>query len=268
MTKRQTWLFAIAMTLLFSGVFIALTIHSHTRFDELTNSEDITPEVKKGKDVWHEYNCVNCHTLFGEGAYYAPDLTKIASQRGDAYLKQFMKDPGQFYSEDDYGRVMPDLDMSDEEIEQVIAFLKWVDNVDNQDWPPRPIRVTGGAIEQRGVASETPAQGDVAKGRAVFNDSKIACNSCHSTAPDEKIVGPTMAGLIERADEIIASDDYEGTADDAEGYIRESILEPNAHIVPGENHSTGGTSLMPGDYGDRLDDEQVDQLVDYLMSLK
>ena len=36
-----------------------------------------------GKHVWHRKNCINCHTLLGEGAYYAPDLTKIAQQRGE-----------------------------------------------------------------------------------------------------------------------------------------------------------------------------------------
>lgn len=268
MTKRQTWLFAVAMTLVFSGIFIGLTIHSHTRFDDLTNTENLTPKVKKGKKVWHAYNCINCHTLLGEGAYYAPDLTNIASQRGDAYLKAFMKDPSQFYSEDDYGRVMPDLDMTDKEIEQVIAFLKWVDNINTQGWPPRPIRVTGGPVEQEAAESETPAQGAVAKGRALFNDSEIACNTCHSTAEGKKIVGPSMAGLIDRAKEHIESDDYEGSAEDVEGYIRESIVKPDAYIVPGKNHANNGSSLMPGDYEERLEPDQVDQLVEYLMSLK
>lgn len=261
-------MFAVGSTIIFSAIFLGLTIHSHTRFDELTNTSELTPKVKKGKEVWHEYNCVNCHTLYGEGAYYAPDLTNIASQRGDQYLKQFMKDPSQFYSADDYGRVMPDLDMTDKEIEQVIAFLNWVDGVNTQGWPPRPIRVTGSPVPQQSEKSETPAQGGVAKGRQLFNDTEIGCNSCHSTAADTKIVGPSMAGLPNRAEDLIASSDYEGSADSVEGYIRESILKPDAHIVPGKNHATGGASLMPGDYDDRLSEKQVDHLVEYLMSLK
>ena len=56
--------------------------------------------VIAGKDVWHKNNCINCHTLFGEGAYYAPDLTKITAQRGAAYLRAFLKDPSKFYSEE------------------------------------------------------------------------------------------------------------------------------------------------------------------------
>ena len=82
MNKRQSRMFAIVATGLAAVAFIGLTLHSHTRFGELTNSQNLTPEVIHGKEVWHKYNCINCHTLFGEGAYYAPDLTKITQHRG------------------------------------------------------------------------------------------------------------------------------------------------------------------------------------------
>ena len=82
MTKRQGRLFFIVCTVLFSVVFIALTIDSHRQFGKLTNADKITPEVIAGKHVWHKNNCINCHTLMGEGAYYAPDLTKITAHRG------------------------------------------------------------------------------------------------------------------------------------------------------------------------------------------
>ena len=86
MNKRQTRLFAIVSTAIASLVFLGLTLDSHRQFPALTHTEQLTPEVVAGKDVWHKYNCINCHTLFGEGAYYAPDLTKIAKLRGEQYL--------------------------------------------------------------------------------------------------------------------------------------------------------------------------------------
>src|SRR5690606_39476814 len=46
--------------------------------------EPVRWRVLAGKDVWHEFNCTNYHTLFGEGAYYAPNLTKITLHRGEA----------------------------------------------------------------------------------------------------------------------------------------------------------------------------------------
>jgi nitric oxide reductase subunit C len=96
MNKRQSRLFAIASTAIAAMIFIGLTVDSHRQFPRLTNAQNITPEVKRGQDVWHANNCVNCHTLFGEGAYYAPDLTKITQHRGEKYLQAFLRDPSKF----------------------------------------------------------------------------------------------------------------------------------------------------------------------------
>ena len=116
MNKKQTRIFALASTAIATLVFIALTIDSHRQFPKLTNAQNITPAVTHGKDVWHKYNCINCHTLFGEGAYYAPDLTKITQQRGAAYLVAYMKDPSKFYDEKRHRRLMPKQDLSERDI--------------------------------------------------------------------------------------------------------------------------------------------------------
>ena len=146
MNKKQTRLFAIASTAIAALVFLVLTIDSHRQFPKLTNAENITPQVTHGMDVWHKYNCINCHTLFGEGAYYAPDLTKIAQHRGEPYLQAYMKDPSQFYDEKKHRRLMPKQNLSETEISDLIKVLDWVSKVDNQGWPPRPILVTGSSI--------------------------------------------------------------------------------------------------------------------------
>jgi nitric oxide reductase subunit C len=146
MNKRQTRSFALISTAIAAVVFLGMTVDSHRQFPTLTNAQQITPQVTRGKDVWHQYNCINCHTLFGEGAYYAPDLTKITQQRGAPYLTAFLKDPSKFYDEKRHRRLMPNLKLGDEEIADLITFLDWVSKVDNQGWPPRPILVTGASI--------------------------------------------------------------------------------------------------------------------------
>ena len=68
MNTRQTRLFAIGGTLFAGLLFLGMTIDSHRQFPALTHSDKITPEVTLGNEVWHKNNCINCHTLFGEGA--------------------------------------------------------------------------------------------------------------------------------------------------------------------------------------------------------
>ena len=279
MTNRQARIFAVVATGLSILLFLGLTLDSHRQFATLTNAENITPQVKQGQDVWHKYNCINCHTLFGEGAYYAPDLTKITQHRGEAYLAAFMKDPGSFYDEKKHRRVMPNQNLSDDEITNLIAFLDWVSNVDNQGWPPRPILVTGGFAPGAATAASAddaelgtrPVDSDDdirALGEHVFFTATPGCNACHSLAPGADMAGPTMAGLTTRAEQVINSPDYQGDATDVEGYIRESIIAPSAHIVPGQMYSAGGTSFMPTGYDQSLTAEQIEQLTAFLATFK
>ncbi len=288
MNKRQSRVFAIACTALAGLAFLFLTIDSHRQFGKLTNAENISPAVTAGKDVWHDNNCINCHTLFGEGAYYAPDLTKITQLRGEQYLKAYMREPARFYNEQTHRRLMPKQDLTEDDITNLIAFLDWVSKVDNQGWPPRPILVTGSSIpgmdltttqqahptqqESAGLppGARPVSQGDdpIARGQALFRSVAPACNACHSTAPGVNMAGPTLAGVAARAEARLASGEYRGEADDAEDYIRESIVEPSAYLVPGPMYSANGTSFMPNNYHEALDEEQVDQLVAFLETLK
>ena len=283
MNNRQARTFAIAATGISALVFLILTLDSHRQFGELTNADAITPEVTHGKDVWHKYNCINCHTLFGEGAYYAPDLTKITQHRGEAYLQAYMRDPSQFYDENKHRRLMPQQDLSDKEITDLIAFLDWVANVDNQGWPPRPILVTGSFVPGSDAVAATasgeghdpgalrPVTSDDdprAQGENVFRTATPSCIACHSIAPGADMAGPTLAGLATKAAEVLASDTYEGDATDVEGYIRESIVSPSAHLVPGAMYSANGTSFMPTGYEQSLSAEQLDHLTAYLATFK
>lgn len=285
MNNRQARNFAIGATAVSALIFLALTVDSHRQFGELTNADAITPAVTHGKDVWHKYNCINCHTLLGEGAYYAPDLTKITQHRGEAYLQAYMRDPAQFYDENKHRRLMPKQNLSDQEITDLIAFLDWVSKIDNQGWPPRPILVTGSFIpgadtvgtqteqsEEETVASAvrpvTSQDDPRAQGENIFRTAVPACNACHSTAPGADMAGPSLAGLAKRSAEVLASDDYTGNAENVEDYIRESIVNPSAHLIPGKMYSANGTSFMPTGYEKSLTPEQLDHLTAYLATLK
>ncbi len=83
-----------------------------------------------------------------------------------------------------------------------------------------------------------------------------ACNTCHSLdgAPN---TGPTFQGIMGRTE--MMTDGSTITVD--ENYIRNSILNPQAHIV------NGYQPVMPT-YSGILKDREVDALVTYLKSLK
>ncbi|MFP5393747.1 MAG: c-type cytochrome [Gammaproteobacteria bacterium] len=289
MNKRQARLFAIGSTAVAAVVFLGLTLDSHRQFDRLTHGDKITAQVTRGKDVWHANNCINCHTLFGEGAYYAPDLTKITKLRGEAYLAAYMKDPSKFYDETRHRRLMPKQNLSDADISALIAFLDWVSNVDNQNWPPRPILVSGATFPGTdssatgasaagagkpagslppGARPTTADENPVALGEQVFRSAAPACTACHSTAPGVNMVGPSLAGIVARTGTLLASGQYTGKATDVPGYIRESVLHPSAYVVPGAMYSANGQSFMPATYGESLTPQQIDHLVAYLSSLK
>jgi nitric oxide reductase subunit C len=292
MTRRQARLFAIVSTAIAVVAFIGMTIDSHRQFPRLTNQQDMTPQVLAGKHVWHKFNCTNCHTLLGEGAYYAPDLTKIAAQRGAGYLRAFLKDPSAFYDEQKYRRVMPKQGLTDQEIDNVIAFLTWISRIDTQGWPPRPILVSGAAIPGTQLATATPAPssaGDaaakpsapsapssvaaasdepVARGQALFNSANPGCFACHSVSPGVTMAGPTLAGIGTHGAARVKESRYKGKASDSAGYIRESIVNPHAFLVPGPTFSAEGRSFMPDQYEKTLKPEQIDALVAYLVTLK
>ena len=69
------------------------------------------------------------------------------------------------------------------------------------------------------------------------------------------MVGPSLAGV-----KAVASQEVPGQS--AEAYLRESIVDPDAHVV--EGFSPG---VMPSTYGTQLSDEQITDLVAYLMTL-
>jgi len=288
MNKRQTRLFAIASTAIASLAFLILTVDSHRQFPKLTHSDNITDSVVRGQNVWHRKNCINCHTIFGEGAYYAPDLTKITQHRGAPYLTAFLKDPSQFYDETRHRRLMPAQNLTDGEIADLIAFMDWVSKVDNQGWPPRPILVTGGSIpgteltlaQQKETGQGAPTgqppgsrpvsaeNAPIAKGQALFHSVVPTCAACHSVAPGVNLAGPTLANIVDTAEKTIASPDYKGKAKTPEEYIHESIVEPSAYLHPGPMYSANGVSFMPPSYGKDLTKEQIDDLVAYLASFK
>ena len=72
-------------------IFLGLTYDTMKQIDG--RAPEITKEVEAGKRVWQKYDCIGCHTILGNGSYFAPDMTKVVERKPDGYLKQFLMDP-------------------------------------------------------------------------------------------------------------------------------------------------------------------------------
>ncbi len=108
--------------------------------------------------------------------------------------------------------------------------------------------------------------GNAGNGKALF--AAQPCNSCHDIShpfPGGEVC-PNLGNIATEADRIVRSPDYHGQAKDAAGYIRESIVNPDAYIVPGDlYHTDDGHSRMLKNFAQILKPSEIDDLVAFLM---
>ena len=93
-------------------------------------------------------NCMNCHTLLGNGAYYAPDLTKswldpawgpegsmqamTGKDTKEEAMAEFLQHPSTYPT---HARMMPDLGITADEAKGLVAFLKHMSSIDTNGFP-------------------------------------------------------------------------------------------------------------------------------------
>lgn len=82
------------------------------------------------------------------------------------------------------------------------------------------------------------------------------CRICHSLEKDEKIIGPSFYGIADRAGSRVS-----GMT--AEEYLHQSIVDPNAFIVPGFPEGQ-----MIQNFGKILTEEEINDLIAFLMTMK
>ncbi len=138
----QTFTKSMARNIFYGGsmffflLFLVLVFDTESALPESDNREAITEEVALGKTVWETNNCIGCHTLLGEGAYFAPELGNVYTRYGNSTeaIKGFIASrpkegiPGR--------RSMPQFNLSEEELNAIAAFLKYASEINTQNWPP------------------------------------------------------------------------------------------------------------------------------------
>ncbi len=191
LSKSGAKYFFVVGTVLSMGVFIALTIDTFSRIPHQTHAENLSESVIRGKHLWEKSNCMGCHTIMGEGAYYAPELTKVYERRGEVFMKNMLLNPEMMYPG---GRRMQNYGFSNEEVADLIAFLKWVGEVDLNGFPQKPdlIRIA--------LPTGQEAESFIAKTEnrpLIFNQ---ICVACHSIGGQGGNVGPSLDKVGDRLD--------------------------------------------------------------------
>lgn len=262
----------------------------------------------KGKQVFQSFNCMDCHTIVGNGAYFAPDLTKIYKATGPAYLVAYLGSPATYPTEAlvkiqlnqliDAGEVevsnleeyyekfpeaqsrveerggvsalMPNLKFTKEEINALVAFLKYSSQINTQGWPPE-VRAREEVIEnmKRKLETESGLHLISSTGRATGGTEResvqhpgkilatsLGCVACHS-ADGTTSIGPTWKGLFDSQVKLTDGKTVQVNVD----YLKRSILQPNSEIVHG--YTKG---LMPP-YEGVISEEDLNRIVDYIKSL-
>lgn len=174
-----------------------------------------------GKRVFQAYNCMGCHTLVGNGAYFAPDLTGLYHKVGPAWLEAFLPSAGTWPTsaavqaqlakpevaseagvatiEDYLGQypaaaeriqrrsmhasTMPNLPLSRTDVRGLIAYLKYTSSMHTEGWPPTP-KVDG--LDFRAAKPYPVAQQTVAT-------SPAAAGAVAGEAPSEAARGESLA---------------------------------------------------------------------------
>ncbi|MCA9904224.1 MAG: c-type cytochrome [Anaerolineae bacterium] len=123
---------------------------------------------------------------------------------------------------------------------------------------------TRAAIPTSTPAPDGPAMvGDPAVGQALFNTAQTTssgvwmCSQCHAI-DSSRLIGPGLGGLRDRAATRVVGQS-------AEEYVHTSIVDPQAFVVQGDPPYP--ENLMPQDFAQLFSEEELNDLVAYVLTL-
>ena len=115
-------------------------------FGKIWSEEEALALLNKGKLTIQSKACMDCHTLLGNGAYYAPDLTKawldpkwnllikdmVGANSKEEAIAKWIQNPDQYPT---FQRKMPNLGITEEEARAIVAYLKWMSAINTNGFP-------------------------------------------------------------------------------------------------------------------------------------
>ncbi|MGB0951662.1 MAG: c-type cytochrome [Planctomycetota bacterium] len=241
LTKSAAKAFFLGGTALCSIAFVLLSMDTLAQMPDRSNQDQMSDSVVRGHHIWNKNNCMGCHTIMGEGAYYAPELTLVMERRSKAWIAEFLKDPERMYPG---RRKMTKYDFFDpaivgeeeaaKNVDDIVAFFTWVGKIDLNGFPAEPDMATSPRL----VTPDVTESDALSAAPTYFS---TVCTSCHAVNGAGGNVGPDLAGVADR---------YEPD------YLRKWVSDPNS-VKPG--------TAMPN-LG--LQGEELEQILSYLGTLK
>jgi nitric oxide reductase subunit C len=124
-------------TIFFLLVFLALTFQNEQIIPQRDQRAMLkaNPAIAEGKKLWETNQCIGCHTLLGEGAYFAPELGNVVKRLGSkeavmAFIQSRPKEgiPGR--------RSMPQFNFTEKQLKEIADFLDYAGQINTAKWPP------------------------------------------------------------------------------------------------------------------------------------
>jgi cytochrome c553 len=120
------------------------------------------------------------------------------------------------------------------------------------------------ALAVLALAGGCGARGDAARGERLFsgqehfaNSDALACGTCHVVSGSQSAgLGPSLAGIASTAATRVAGQS-------AEQYLRTSLVATDAYLTEGYQEG-----IMPRTYAKTLSDQELSDLVAYMLTLK
>jgi nitric oxide reductase subunit C len=180
--KAAKWVFWLG-TLSSLVLFLVLTVDTHGKFAALTHADRLDDTVVAGKRAFQKYNCNDCHTILGFGGYYAPDLTRVHTRLGSDAIRRRLEHPDVAFATS--YRKMPKQNIAPAEVDAIVAYLGWVDGIENHDWPPHDSTARWKRSTERMLASATMSP-------AAALVEQEGCLNCHALGDRGEKKGPRL----------------------------------------------------------------------------
>jgi nitric oxide reductase subunit C len=118
----------VILLTVFLGLFFLVLFYSISQ----VNWDSVPPEVHSGKRVFQRQACVECHSVFGNGGYNGGDLTSVYARLGEQNLKIYLTQPPLLSG----AKKKTHPKITEQEAVQVIDYLRFVNSINTQGWPP------------------------------------------------------------------------------------------------------------------------------------